>query len=356
MKLADLTKVLFRRRYLPLLLAVVTWLLTLFTAHYPSMTEAIYSGGVYPIIATMLSGISRWVPFSLDDLFYGALILLLLLSVVLLVFKKIRFKRFFLILLNTLASVYVLFYWLWGFNYFREDFNTRLGIASQQPDTTEFNKALEQLIDKTNSLHTSFDTIQPEQTDVAIEAAYREQAPFLHLDYPSGRRRPKFITLSDFFAKATISGYYGPFFNEVHVNKHLLPVEYPMVLAHEKAHQFGITSEAEANFYAWYVCNHSASKAARYSANLYVLTFFLRQGRQLDQYSTMVKRMDEEVKDDIRAIYKHWMALRNAQVDEVAAKVNDAYLKTNNVQNGIADYNGVVQYVMDYWQDNGEQL
>ena len=67
------------------------------------------------------------------------------------------------------------------------------------------------------------------------------------------------------------------FFNEFHVNKKVLPLEYPVIFAHEKAHQFGVTAESEANFYAWLVCRQSDSQVLNYSANLFILRYFFSQ-------------------------------------------------------------------------------
>lgn len=45
------------------------------------------------------------------------------------------------------------------------------------------------------------------------------------------------------------------------------------------------------------------------------------------------------------------MSLRNEKVEKVAAKVNDAYLKTNQVEQGIRDYTGIVRHIMEFSLD-----
>jgi hypothetical protein len=196
------------------------------------------------------------------------------------------------------------------------------------------------------------DSLDMARIDSLVEASYQQLAPFLEIDYPAGVRRAKPITFSGFFAKATILGYYGPFFNEVQVNKHLLPIQYPLVLAHEKAHQLGITGEAEANFYAWLVCSNSPDRVLQYSASLYLLRYFLNEAYQLEAYPELVKQISEPVKADFQRIREHWLLLRDVTIDDYASKVNDAYLKTNKVEQGIDDYSGVVKYVMDFSTDS----
>ena len=349
------SKYLFPKWLIAPLLALITFLLTKVLVAHPEITEKIYSEKIYPAIAGLLSRVSFFIPFSLDDLFYILLILSGILIVVLLIMRRITGKKAGKIVLNVLAAAYIAFYLFWGFNYFRPDVNIRLNLPEQKADTTEFIPVLKALIAQTNASYCSFDDFDKHKIDSLVEASYRKLAPMLRIKYPNGKRRPKKISFSHFFAQAGISGYYGPFFSEIQVNSNNLPVEYPFVLAHEKAHQFGITSEAEANFYAWLVCTQSNSKQLRYSANLAVLRFFLYQGFRLKQYPKIVKQLDKPVREDFKRIREHWAKLRNAKVDRVATKVNDTYLKTNKVKKGIEDYTGVVQYVMDFELDSAFQ-
>ncbi|SHJ59572.1 Protein of unknown function [Tangfeifania diversioriginum] len=336
-------------------LAVFTFVLTELAARHPAIVETIYTQKVYPVIASTFSAISSLISFSLDDLFYSFLIVLFTLLVTLLIFKKITWKSAGKIVLNTLAAVYISFYFLWGFNYFRSDVTQRLKISEQDADSEQFLAVFTHLTTQLNDSHTRFDNLKIETVDSLVEASYRELSPMLNIPYPAGKRRAKSITFSRFFAGAGISGYYGPFFNEIHINKHLLPVEYPFILAHEKAHQFGVTSEAEASFYAWLVCTNSSSKHLRYSANLYVFRHFLYHGRHLEQLSEITSELDDRVKADFQKIREHWMELRNEKIDHAASKMNDAYLKTNKVEKGIEDYHGVVKHVMDLSLDSAFQ-
>lgn len=341
-------KIIFRKSLLIIWMAVFTFLLIQIFGAFPSITELIYSHGFYPFFASVLSCFSKYFPFSLDDIFYTSLIVSLLVLIVSLILKRIKLKESGILAINISLACFMLFYWLWGFNYFREDFNTRLHISEVPPNKNELLAELEELIAETNACYISVDTIDKQLVDSIIEASYKQHANFLRIPYPSGTRRPKNITYGSFFAKAMISGYYGPFFNEIHVNNFGLPVEYPMVLAHEKAHQFGITSEAEANFYAWLVCTQSGNQIAKYSANLYILRYFYYDAARFEEAREIRKKLRDEIRQDYAKIREHWMALRNEKIDEVAGKVNDAYLKANKVEKGIEDYSGVVKFIMDY--------
>jgi hypothetical protein len=352
MKKNNFRKTFFGWKALPFWLALATFgLVQVFSAR-PQITERVYSQTIYPVFASVLSFFSRWLSFSLDDSFYAALVVFLVVLILLMLFRKIRFAKFALIFFQALAICFTLFYWFWGFNYFRESFNQRFGIQVSRPDTVQFARVLGELVQRTNESWCTFDDFTHRQADSLIEASYRQHASFLKIDYPQGKRRPKPITLRNFFAQASIAGYYGPFFSEVHINDSLLNVEYPQVVAHEFAHQFGITSEAEANFYSWLVCTRSGSKQLQYSANLSMLGYFLSQSKHLHGRVELIRQIQKPVLDDMRKIQDRWVKLRNEKVDKVAEKVNDAYLKTNKIEKGVEDYFGVVQLVMDFETDS----
>jgi hypothetical protein len=337
-------------------LALATFGLTEFLAVRPHLVEKYYSSGLYPLIAKILSPISGLAPFSFSDLFYAMLILTVPVVILLATIRRITYGKMWRTLLNLFAGVYLLFYWLWGFNYYRQSSGERLGIEKSKANPEEFMAVFLSLIEQANNYKVSEDAIGGmQQLDSLTEAAYAQHAGFLQIKYPMGLRRPKHITLAGFFAKAGISGYYGPFFNEVHVNPHAHPLELPVITAHEKAHQLGITSEAEASFYAWFVCSHSHSELLRYSAALYIIRYFLNHGYGLDGFNETVAQISEPVRNDLRAIRDNWLALRNEKIDRAASKANDAYLKTHKITAGIADYRGVVALVMDFRTDTLSQ-
>ena len=332
--------------------ALVCFGLTLLLSGHHKLAERFYSNGLYPLIAKILSPGSSLFPFSLDDLFYILLILAVPVLIILLLFRKITPGKAGKIILNSLAGIYILFYFLWGFNYYRDGLNTRLNLQKRQITNDQFRTVLVKLIEETNQSFCNLDSMSKHQTDSLVEASYKELSDVLSIDYPAGIRKDKSITLSRFFAQSGISGYFGPFFNEVHVNKETHPVEYPVVLAHEKAHQFGVTSEAEANFYAWLVCQNSSSQELRYSAGSFILRYFFNQATRREDYKELVSMIDPRVIHDFDRIRKNWDKFRNEKMEKVATKVNDAYLKTNEVEGGVQDYTGVVQFVLDFELDS----
>lgn len=335
-------------------MAVLCFLFTEIAHSYPNFIEHFYSQTVYPLIAKTLSNFSSVFTFSLDDVFYSLLLITPLVLVFLLILRKISFITCGKIIVNTIASIYLLFYFFWGFNYFRENLAERLEIQDSEADKKAFIETTENIITHTNSLYSSFN-LDKNAVDSLVEESYKNLASVLKIKYPMGTRNDKKITFSGFFAKSGITGYFGPFFNEVHVNKKALPMEYPFILAHEKAHQLGVTSEAEANFYAWIVCSYSSSREIQYSANLVILYHFIIQAYPLDEFPDLVKKIDPKVRKDINNRRAYWQELRNEKLDKAASKANDVYLKTNKIKAGIKDYRGVVEHLMNFSLDSAFQ-
>ncbi|MBI9063725.1 MAG: DUF3810 domain-containing protein [Marinilabiliaceae bacterium] len=327
--------------------ALLTFGLTELAARFPHAVEQIYSRNIYPFISSILSYLTGWIPFSVTDLFYPALGLFLVFLIVFTILRKLRISQAFKLLLNTVALAYIAFYWLWGFNYYRADLNDRLALPAVTPSTEEFTTAFSWIIECTNQSWMPMDSLDQDEIQQAVSNAYVENKQWLQLDR-YGESRPKTPLFSRFWAAAGIGGYYGPFFSEIHTNHYLYPTEYPCVLAHETAHRMGITSEAEANFYAWFVCHQSDDQRLQYSANTYLLRFFIYQARHLPEFKELIQPIRQEVRDDFRSLRAHYRALSNEQIEKAASKANDAYLKTNKVKDGIDDYNGIIKYVMDY--------
>ncbi len=333
---------------IPFIFFFLTLLLQLFFKNNAPLTEKYYSTGLYPLIAQLLSSASVLLPFSLGDLLYLALILTFFIGLGLLIFKKICFGRFLLRVFQTTAVMYALFYWLWGFNYYRQPAHQRLQLTKSLASDSIFSRNFGHVIKQVNFHYTPQINFKPYANDSMIESSYKNMSDFFNFEYPMGKSRMKYISFSDFFAKATILGYYGPFFNETHINKHLTVWDIPVVSAHEKSHRLGVTSEAEAGFYGWLTCVKSEDSFTQYAGWMYALDYFVYQSRDIEKRKELIAKIRPEVINDMKVRNKHWRAWRNEKIDKAASKVNDAYLKSNNIKKGIDDYNGVVQLIVDY--------
>lgn len=104
---------------------------------------------------------------------------------------------------------------------------------------------------------------------------------------PHDHPRVKTMLFTPFISMVGVTGSMGPFFCEFTLNGDLLPANYPATYAHELAHLLGITSEAEANFYAYQVCTRSQAMGIRFSGYFSVLGHVLGNAKDYFQKKNM---------------------------------------------------------------------
>jgi hypothetical protein len=337
-------------KWWPFALASIVFLGTRLAIRDPGLAEHYYSEGIYPFIAVVLSSFSNLIPFSLWDIFWIGTILVIISGLVLVIFKRKKPGWYGLSLARFLAVLYSLFYLLWGYNYFRPALGTRIGWEKSKSDEIAFRSILDTIIIHTNSSRISVSDYL--LIDDLVEESYRKNGKEFGIGYPNGSRRPKTMIFSSFFAKAGVNGYFGPFFNEIHLNRKVLQSEYPFVLAHEKAHQFGIANESEANFTAYAICTGSDDRRLQYSGYLYMLVYFLSDAVHLEDYPDYIRKIDKQVILDLQYRKKYYRELQKEKIKKAQSAINNAYLKSNHISGGIKNYNQVVSLVINWYQNS----
>jgi len=213
-------------------------------------------------------------------------------------------------------------------------------VESPKEDKVFFEAFVERYIDLLNKAYIADPHFDVKEIDHEIETLYQNHHEILRLPYPCGWRHTKKTLTEPLMTRMGISGYFDPFFNEVHVNNYSLPITYPYTLAHEKAHQFGIANEAECNLYATVICTSSAHPLVRYSGYLQTTSYLLGNLRKIspDRYREITGQIDLRIMADYRAIRDHWQKALNPTLSAVQDKVYDTYLKTNKQKSGVLSY------------------
>ncbi|MGH7597753.1 MAG: DUF3810 family protein, partial [bacterium] len=272
----------FVRSHLAMALSILSLPVLFFSlvilSHFPQIAEQIYARRLYALIAKVFSPLSAAIPFSLSEiaLYIG------ILGAVFWEIRGIVRRRFIRALLELCAGAALLalwFYLAWGFNYLRPPIEQQLRLADVMPDSTAIRENFLWCIEQTNAVWQPISPWNLPDLDNEIERRYGEAFADLDLPRISGRWPPKFLIMPALLDYTLTSGIFGPFFHEVHLNSHLLPVEMPFVLAHEKAHGRGFARESEASFVAVLVCSRSSNQAVRYSAYFSLLGRFMNRYR-----------------------------------------------------------------------------
>ena len=90
--------------------------------------------------------------------------------------------------------------------------------------------------------------------DAALVPAFAAAQQALHVRIPATAARPKRSLLDPCFRAAAVDGMTDPYFLETLITPDLLPIERPMIVAHEWSHLAGFADESEANFIGWLTC------------------------------------------------------------------------------------------------------
>jgi hypothetical protein len=246
------------------------------------------------------------------------------------------------------AGAYVLFLFLWGFNYRREPLEHRLPFDAREVTTARVASLAR---DATVSLNTLYPQANArpwpavERIPVILAPQLADIARQLSLGWSPRAGRPKRTLLAPYFRWAAIAAMTNPFGLEVLLSPDTLPFERHAVMAHEWGHLAGFANEAEAGFIAWLMCLDGDAQA-QYSGWLNVwpsLVAALPPAARGD----IVRQLGNGPRGDLRAI-----AVRNAQAVETvrnaAWRGYDAYLKSQHVADGIASYEGVVRLMAGY--------
>ncbi|MFM2139648.1 MAG: hypothetical protein RJA57_1955 [Bacteroidota bacterium] len=333
---------------------------------YPDWVESSYSRGIYPVIAQVQRLLFGWIPFSVGDLFYGFLLLVILYktgSLIRVLFRR-RFTRAYFVTglqqaIFFFLFVYVCFNALWGLNYNRRGIASQLALDIRPPTVAELDTLTARLQDRVN-FYAGFvseaqrDTFNRKrqlfQGAVEAYAVAEQRHPFLR--YRKRSVKPSlFSYLGNYLG---FQGYYNPFTGEGQVNTTVPRFLEPFVTTHEIAHQLGYAKENEANFVGYLACRLSPSYAFRYSVYYDMYHYALGELYQVD--SNRVHAYRNTVHPQVRADEKEHRDFYRRYRNPVESLVMWGYgqfLKANNQPAGKRSYNEVVSWLVAYGKKYG---
>lgn len=324
----------FRLKFLLVWLAVGCFMLTRILHHHHWFTERWYSRRLYPHIARTLIRFSDQFSFSLNSFFAGLVLFVVSILILTALVGKLKWSRLLVAFINLCAVVYLAFYALWGFNYYREPLYSRMNLQHGEISDADYELIMKHISRKATEVRVKMDSVSTGRIDTLVDGAFRRHAGHWSMPWLECNVHPKQMFAEAWLAKANVYGYYGVFFNEVHVSRLCTRLDYTMLLAHERVHRLGITGEAEANFYAWLLCYKSESPELRYAAHVFLLRNLFDAGygqefmKPIEQDSAQLKA------DELEA---GWFK-----------RLTDRFLKFNQVENGLSDYGRMIEPTANY--------
>ncbi len=358
-------------------------LLTMFwgASQSPEFVENVYANGWSQYVARGIASVTGVLPTSIGELLLVVSLAWFLFPMSYALYNVARRRRRFLNALACgflklvvfLAVAGVLFQLFWGLNYSRAPFIERQNWqaytdAPEDPDDqiNELYELCEILVHKTNDAYFEYSATEKSATqsylieDVAmidqqIEQGYQRVQKDLKLpDHFAISRGPaKPFAASFVMDQLRISGVYLPWTGEANYNLNIPDVSKPHTIAHEKAHQRGIASEDEANFFGYLACINSEHPYIQYSGYLFAQRQMLSILYQtdLERAKELLEERYSGVQADVNAINAHWAKFQST-ISEVSHRVNDTYLKANGVKAGINSYNQSALLIITHYRRN----
>ncbi|MFO7744393.1 MAG: DUF3810 domain-containing protein [Psychroflexus sp.] len=325
----------------------------------PTWVEDYYSTSFFLFISQLQHYLTSWIPFSLGDLFYSILVIIMLMWVFRLF--KTKFRRMRTRLLEALAFVsliYFLFHLFWGFNYYRLPLHQSLGISTDYTKE-ELHEFTCDLIQKTNALHSelvSNDSLKVDyefrqiQLQKLVFEAYRNSAnQDIKIPYRVENLKKSLFSLP--LSYGGFSGYVNPFTNEGQYNYKIPKYKLPTTMAHEIGHQLGYSKENEANFIASIITMEDENRFLRYSGLTFALKYSLNDMYKKDPLlsEALIAELNSGVLKNYKEVQEFWQAY-TGPVELIMETVYGNYLKANNQPQGMESYSYVVALLVNYYQ------
>ena len=344
-------------------LVPVIYILNIILEGNSVFVEKYYSTTFNKFIREVLNFISGSLPFSLAELLYYFLVVLLIwfvITTIVGIFKK-RFIDRFINLLCYLSILYVLFMVLWGFNYQRQPLKDTLGYSSNSFTAKDLYNLCDYLIERANILRE--EQLENEKGVSEVPGGYKEVFIRLQDSYKeagneyevlSGRYgRAKAIAISPLMSYTGITGMYMPYTGEANVNYNIPSFMWASTAAHEMAHQRGFAREDEANYIAYFICSSSEDEDIQYSGVFLALIYSMNAMYREDQevYYQLRNKYSQGLTRDMKYNSEFWDKYQG-KAEEISSNINDSYLKGNRQEDGVKSYGRMVELLLAEYRDN----
>ncbi len=245
---------------------------------------------------------------------------------------------------------YSLFYIFWGFNYKASSIETRLSLASIEPDSIELKKELHlitnQLIELRSSISASDSALTSTYYSLETEDIIRKSLESLlhEWDIPiHGKVRVRTLKPKGVLLRISTAGVYMPYAFEGHIDAGLHPIQWPFTMAHEMTHGYGITDEGACNFIGLLACMNTDDLFIRYSGLLAYWRYLNRNYRTISSNGQreFIKTVKASIIADLKDIYRNG-DLYPDFMPKIRDMLYDQYLKSNGISSGLSSYSKIV--------------
>lgn len=264
--------------------------------------------------------------------------------------------KLLLILTSGTLSIYSVLCFMFGVNYYADNFQNRSGIYSSECTVDELYELTVRFAEKASEYgkgieRNSENVFSVSQDDFFSESVYvysdvEEKYPFLfQTSYV-----PKKLLLSKLLSYTNFTGFYFPFTAEANINSDAPDFLMPFTIAHEMAHQRGVASEDEANFVGILACITCGNDVYTYSGYLggYIYLSNALYSANYELWQLARERLSDECIADLTYNSSYWSEYMTP-VAKVSEAVYDDFLKSYGNESGTRSYGEVVDLLTAYF-------
>lgn len=331
---------------------IVTGLLAAVAIYLPEPFFAFYRPFSREILTTV-AGVTGAFPFAVWEV---GLVVLVLLALYFL-FHNRRPLRWLAGVIELVSVMIFLFVALWGLNHFDpQSVADQVGLnvtgySTQQLQATtaymarQANNWADQVQrDENGAMIDDFDA-WAEQSNDGYQALAGENEFFMASDAPV-----KKLLSGRLFSHMGLTGIFIAFTAESNVNPETYTVSLPFTMCHELAHRLSVAAEDEANFCAFLACLNNPDPDFQYSCwySAFLYTYNALYEADHQAASEIWNSLSQTVQEDCRRANAYYDQFEG-QVQEVANKANDVYLKVFQEESGVRSYGEVADLLIAWY-------
>ena len=355
-----------RLGWLPILLAALTLLLI---SHLSTNFAIWYAVNIFPFFVHTIGRFFGFFPFSVMEILLILTGLVLVWGVISTVTKlfspqgraklMVRITIIPFVIFYFLSVLFLLFVLTSGINYGRESYAYHIGIEVEDSSADELIQLFLMLVERAEDLSNQIEVDEYGHFMLNRAGLYvyaRQSMHGLHELYGGlGTYFPRAkapvlsrLILSNF----RISGFFSPWTMEAHYNGDMPGQAIPFIINHELAHFIGHMREDEANFIAYLAARDSVSVNFQYSAVYMALNYVLNAlggNVSAQRYGELFDLLPEQIVRDFAVSRAYWRAFDGPMAD-LQVRVNDAYLRLNQQEDGVQSYGRMVDLMLAYYR------
>ena len=313
----------------------------------------------------ILAGVSSIVPFTLWQVLAVLLVVLLLGSLALVIWKKKSIIRWMGWVLAVVSLGWCAHTGIYGLNFYASSLSQDLRLESVELSQADLENALIYFRDQANALAETLPrdengSLIYEDFDILAQKAgngYKNLTKEGYAVFAGSTLPPKKLMWAGLYSSMGICGVSMALTGEASVNPAIPNMSIPFVMCHEMAHRMCIALEDDANFAAFLACQANGDPQFLYSAYYMAYRYCYNALAKADRVA--LKEIHAGVNDlfrrDIQFYDEFFAREKSTAATTVANTANNAYIQASGDKKGTASYGLVAtQLTIWYLQETGQ--